>query len=75
MCPMYTYMSAVLEKKYFDSAEMMVIGSSLFFRMLRAAVTPEIPLPIIMIIYRQLVCSSYKINLLTDKLIGAYNKS
>ncbi len=42
-------MSAVLEKKYFDSAEMMVIFLSEFFLICLAAVTPEIPLPIITI--------------------------
>jgi len=43
---MKTYIKAVLEKKYFVSAEIIVILASDLFRMCRAKVTPEIPFPI-----------------------------
>ena len=46
MCPMYTYINAVLEKKCSVSADIIVILWSESFRMCRAAVTPEIPFPI-----------------------------
>jgi hypothetical protein len=46
---MYTYMSAVLEKKYLVSVETIVIFLSEFFLICLAAVIPEIPLPIITI--------------------------
>ena len=38
-------MSAVLEKKYFDSEETIVILLSEFFLICLAAVTPDIPFP------------------------------
>jgi hypothetical protein len=53
-------MSAVLEKKYFDSAEIIVMGSALRLRMFLAAVTPEIPFPIIIIIRSFLLILSTK---------------
>jgi hypothetical protein len=46
---MYTYIKAVLAKKYVDSAETIVIFLFEFFLICRAAVTPEMPLPIITI--------------------------
>jgi hypothetical protein len=55
-------MSAVREKKCFDSAEIIVMLQSLSFRMYLAAVTPAIPFPIMTICFIDFGDDSFSIS-------------